>query len=169
MPSRGLLVTSFPPAIPFTMVGNQSLTCMSCRLTVPRSSHGIRGLWTNPTPRIPPSQRVLLPPRRGQLFPTDRGFGRPPLSAWRKKRNERVELNRSWIHSNVFKKSSEECGEDFFLFSQRCNAVASSPYMTHQRNFSELLFTVNKQQWARIINDDWKCCFNRLYIHVCNQ
>lgn len=169
MPSRGLLVTSFPPAIPFTMVGNQSLTCMSCRLTVPRSSHGIRGLWTNPTPRIPPSQRVLLPPRRGQLFPTDRGFGRPPLSAWRKKKKWK-----GWIKSKLntfecFLKNLQKNVEKIFLFSQRCNALASSPYMTHQRNFSELLFTVNKQQWARRINDDWKGCFNRLYIHVCNQ
>ena len=68
-PSRGLVPSRFPPAMPATMVGSQSLTCMRSRLMVPLTVSGRRGLWMNPVTRIPPSHSVDLFPLRGQLLP----------------------------------------------------------------------------------------------------
>ena len=77
-PSRGLVPSRFPPAMPVTMVGSQSLTCMRSRLMVPLTVSGRRGLWMNPVTRTPPSQSVVLFPLRGQLLPLN--FVAPPLS-----------------------------------------------------------------------------------------
>ena len=68
-PSRGLVPSRFPPAMPATMVGSQSLTCMRSRLIVPFTVSGRRGLWMNPVTRIPPSHSVVLLPLSGQLLP----------------------------------------------------------------------------------------------------
>jgi len=75
-PSRGLVPLVDAPARP-TIVGSQSETWMSPRLTLPGCS--IIGPVTKPTPLTPPSQSVHFLPRRGQLFPPVRVW--PPLSA----------------------------------------------------------------------------------------
>ena len=73
-----------PPATPSTRVGNQSLTWTSSRLTVPLTLGSRRGLVTNPTPCMPPSQRVFFRPLRGQLLPPEDGM--PPLSEEKKEK-----------------------------------------------------------------------------------
>ena len=64
-----------PPAT-CSSVGNQSETWMSSRDVTPFLDR--RGLCTKPTPRIPPSHNVFLPPRNGQLLAPREVW--PPLS-----------------------------------------------------------------------------------------
>lgn len=59
---------SVHPATPSIRVGYQSLMSINSRLTVPFILSERSGLVTKPTARTPPSHKVVLDPRRGQLL-----------------------------------------------------------------------------------------------------